>query len=79
MAMNGDNMGTEIKNAVDAFISGLSESEKRNMSESQRLEMYKEMANAIVDHLTNNVIVSTTVTGTLPNGPVAASGIGDIT
>ena len=36
------------------------------------------IADAIVDEITTNAVVTTEVTGTLPDGPQAAAGLGTI-
>jgi len=70
MPLVGDDLATAVNNAIAA----LSEEDKRNMEEVRKAEM-----NAIVDYFKANAVVSTTVVGTLPSGPVAASGTGGIT
>ena len=37
------------------------------------------IAKAVVDEIKANAVVTTTVTGTLPTGPVAATGTGTVT
>jgi len=69
MPLVGDDLATAVQNAIDA----LSEADKRDMTKVRKAEM-----NAIVNYIVANAEVSTTVTGTLPNGPVAASGTGGI-
>ena len=78
MAMNGNILGTLMKTNVDAYIAGLSNNEKQNITDAIREDIFQEMGKAVVSHIKAAGIVSTIVTGTLPNGPVAASGTGSI-
>ena len=74
MAMDGDALAGEIKSAYEAVMSSKGITTSGGVDE----DFVKALANAIVNHIKNNAEVSTTVTGTLPSGPVAASGSGDV-
>ena len=77
MPLSGDDWAASISDALiaDPNNSDLNEDEKSTLANAWKL-----VCNAHVTHITNNAevdtTVSTTVTGTLPDGPVAANGSG---
>lgn len=49
------------------------------VDDSATLQKYADaIAKAVVDHIKNAAVVNTTVTGTLPNGPANAQGVGTV-
>lgn len=56
MAMNADNLGTELKAAVDAVLAGKTPEQMASIS----LDVWKAMASAIVTHIQTNAQVTTT-------------------
>jgi hypothetical protein len=42
-------------------------------------KMAEAIANAVIDEITTNAVVNTVVSGTLPAGPAAATGLGAVT
>lgn len=77
MPMSGDQMASEIKSAVDAIIPA--------GGTPADLNYLKALAGAIVAHIKNNAVVSTTDTGTasavtpgVGTAPVTATGTGTI-
>ncbi|MFX0205161.1 MAG: hypothetical protein ACFFDT_04185 [Candidatus Hodarchaeota archaeon] len=64
MAMNGSQLGQEMKALVDAYIAGLTDEEKRDVDDTLRQRVYEEMGKAIVAHIIANAVVTTTGTTT---------------
>lgn len=76
MAMNSDNLADEIKSAMDALNPG-------GAAALCDINFIKALSTAIVNHIKNNAVVSTTDTGTVTSGAgsggsVEATGTGTV-
>ena len=71
MAMNGNTLGTAIKNAID----GLTQEQKEDLE-----TVWQAVASQILSHITSNAEVATAVTGTadLDTGDVTGTGSGGV-
>lgn len=69
MALDGDVLGL----AIDAAVNAVDVPTDGPISDSARQDMWKVIGNAIVDHFTNNAVISTTgqATGVVSGGAVA--------
>jgi len=78
MALVKETLAAKIKEAFDKQSDkGKSDNEKNAEMAAARAEMADDIANAIHEYIIQGK-VTTTVTGTCPDGPVTGSGTGSI-
>ncbi len=55
MSATGDAIGTLMKTLLDSYMATLTDAEKQNISEAERLETFKAMGNGIAPYITAEV------------------------
>jgi hypothetical protein len=70
MAMIGSALGDAMKSKVDAYIATLTDPNDLN-----RDTLFQEMGEAIVDYITTNAVISTSVTVTSVTGVTTGLGV----
>lgn len=68
MAMNGNNLGDEIKAAVDTEIATLSQSSDPADHNAYRVALWRGIGNAIVNHIKNNATIESLSANQTPAG-----------
>jgi len=76
MSLDKDRLGNAYADRVIAIMGG---GAPGAADEAELRTLMKALADETVKEITANAIVTTTVTGTLPVGPVAAAGTGGVT